>query len=193
LSTVVPPEPRRLRKVAFTDRDGTLNPDFHYLKEPGRIELLPGVTRGIALLREHGYVVVCVTNQSGIARGLYTHETVRAIHAEIQRRLERGGTRIDAFYYCPHQPSDDCLCRKPKPGMCHQAAAELGLEFAGGAILGDRALDVEVGRELGLVTCHIPERGREASAKAELDARGLVPDIVAESYLGAVARLLYRS
>jgi D-glycero-D-manno-heptose 1,7-bisphosphate phosphatase len=183
---------RPLRKVAFTDRDGTLNPDFHYLREPDRIEILPGVTRGISLLREHGYAVVCVTNQSGIARGIYTHETVRAIHDEIQRRLARGGTQIDAFYYCPHQPSDLCDCRKPKPGMFLQAAREMGLEFAGGAILGDRALDVAVGRELGLVTCHIPEWGREASARAELDAERLVPDIVAESYLGAVTRLLYR-
>ncbi|MCI4369172.1 MAG: HAD-IIIA family hydrolase, partial [Thermoplasmata archaeon] len=96
----------------FVDRDGTLNPDLHYLAEPQRLELFHGVGLGVRLLREHGYRVICVTNQSGVSRGFYTDEVVGRIHARVNELLAPQGARIDAFYYCPHAPGDGCRCRK---------------------------------------------------------------------------------
>ncbi|MCI4346027.1 MAG: HAD-IIIA family hydrolase, partial [Thermoplasmata archaeon] len=130
-----PPTPAG-RRVVYVDRDGTVNPDFHYLSDPDRVEILGGVTSGIRALRERGFVVVCTTNQSGIARGLYTAATVEAIHERIQTRLSAGGAHIDRFYYCPHRPEDGCACRKPGIDMFLTAERELGLLRPGSAIIG---------------------------------------------------------
>ena len=117
------------RRAVFTDRDGTLNPDFHYLSEPDRYEFLPGVVEGIRLLREHGFLVICVTNQSGVGRGYFTRERLEEIHARIRDRLKPHGTEIDAFYYCPHRPEDGCRCRKPSTELFERAVAEWGIDL----------------------------------------------------------------
>jgi histidinol-phosphate phosphatase family protein len=177
--------------VVYVDRDGTINPDFHYLAEADRIELLPGVTQGVAELHAGGFLVVCVTNQSGIARGLYTPETVERIHERIQARLAHGGTRIDRFYYCPHAPADGCDCRKPKLRLFLQAERELGLTRAGSGIIGDRWLDISVGAQLGLRRVLVPERGIEAETLAEFTPGRPTPDYTASDFLDA-ARFLLR-
>ncbi|MHB8352131.1 MAG: D-glycero-alpha-D-manno-heptose-1,7-bisphosphate 7-phosphatase [Thermoplasmata archaeon] len=178
------------RRAVFTDRDGTLNPDVHYLSDPERIEFLPGVIRGIALLREHGYLVLCVTNQSGIGRGYFTAERLEEIHRRIARRLEAEGAPLDGFYYCPHHPEDRCACRKPGVALFLQAAREHRLDLATSAIIGDRVLDMEVGRTLGMVSAFVPERGLEASAREELRARGSFPELTAGTFLGAALQIL---
>jgi len=176
--------------VVYVDRDGTINPDFHYLSEPDRIELLPGVTQGVAELHKGGFLVVCVTNQSGIARGLYTRETVEQIHERIQARLARGGTRIDRFYYCPHAPADGCDCRKPKLSLFLQAERELGLGRVGSGIIGDRWLDISVGAQLGLRRVLVPERGIEAETLAEFTPGRPTPEYTASDFLDAARYLL---
>lgn len=178
------------RPVVFVDRDGTLNPDFHYLADPERIELLPGVSRGVAELRAGGFAVVCVTNQSGVARGLYTRDTVERIHARIQERLARAGTQIDRFYYCPHAPADGCACRKPKLALFLEAERELGLGRDGSGIIGDRWLDISVGAQLGLRKVLVPERGVEAEALAEFLPGRPAPDYIATDFLDASRYLL---
>ncbi|HEV2448816.1 MAG TPA: HAD family hydrolase [Thermoplasmata archaeon] len=185
-------EGRRSRPVVYVDRDGTLNPDFHYLADPDRIELLPGVSQGIGELRAGGFAVVCVTNQSGVARGLYTRGTVELIHARIQARLARAGTEIDRFYYCPHAPADGCDCRKPKLALFLQAERELGLGRSGSGIIGDRWLDISVGAQLGLRKVLVPERGVEAETLAEFQPDRPAPDYVASDFLDAARYLLLR-
>ncbi|MGI0151754.1 MAG: HAD hydrolase-like protein, partial [Thermoplasmata archaeon] len=104
--------------------------------------------------------------------------------------LRARGTRIDAFYYCPHRPEDDCRCRKPGVELFVRAAEEHRLDLRTSAIIGDRALDVEVGRSLGMVSAFVPERGLEGAARAELKARGTFPDLTAGSFEGAAMQIL---
>ncbi len=178
------------RRAVFTDRDGTLNPDFHYLSDPERYEFLPGVTEGIRRLREHGFLVICVTNQSGVGRGFFTAERLEEIHRRIEQRLERAGTRLDAFYYCPHLPEDRCACRKPGTELFERASREFHIDLKSSAILGDRFLDILVGARLGMTSVLIPERGMEREIETELKANRAVPDLRAGTFLGAVDQLL---
>lgn len=184
------PAPPGRRRAVFTDRDGTLNPDFHYLSDPDRYEFLPGVTDGIRLLHEHGFLVICVTNQSGVGRGFFTAERLEEIHRRIGQRLEAQGTHIDAFYYCPHRPEEQCACRKPGIELFERAAKEHGVDLKGSAIIGDRYLDILVGARLGLMSALVPERGMEAETNAELVTHAAHPAIRAGTFLGAVQQIL---
>ncbi|HEV2316796.1 MAG TPA: HAD family hydrolase [Thermoplasmata archaeon] len=178
------------RRVVFTDRDGTLNPDFHYLREPERFEFLPGVVRALQLLHEHGHRVVCVTNQSGVGRGFFSEPQLLAIHRTINERLERSATRVDAFYYCPHLPTDGCRCRKPGTELFERAARDLDIDLRSSAIIGDRVMDIEVGSALGMLSVLVPERGLEERTNAELRERGIEPDLRAESFGAAALQIL---
>jgi D-glycero-D-manno-heptose 1,7-bisphosphate phosphatase len=181
-----------LRPALFVDRDGTLNPDLHYMKDADRLELNRGVGEGLRVARDHGYLIVCVTNQSGIERGLYTREDVERIHARLNELLRPQRARIDAFYYCPHTPEHGCDCRKPGTALFEQARREWNIDLARSAVLGDRALDVESGRSLGLLTAIVSPRGHEPEVAAELRERSVVSDISALSFRGAVYRVLAR-
>ncbi|EQD66933.1 histidinol-phosphate phosphatase family protein, partial [mine drainage metagenome] len=173
-------------------RDGTLNPDLHYLKEAERVEIYRGVGDALYLARRHGYRVVCVTNQSGIDRGYYTQEDVTAIHARINDLLRGYRTRVDAFYYCPHAPERGCACRKPGTLLFERAADDLGIAFGESAIVGDRPLDIEAGRRLGLLTALVIPPGHEEMLAAEVEREGTRPDITASRFGLAVARILAR-
>jgi histidinol-phosphate phosphatase family protein len=177
-------------RVVFTDRDGTLNPDFHYLSDADRYEFLPGVIEGLRLLRAHGYRLVCVTNQSGVGRGFFTTERLETIHRRIGERLTAAGAHLDAFYYCPHRPDEGCPCRKPGTELFERAARELSLDLSGSAIIGDRALDMLVGARLGLTSVLVPERGLESETESELVRMGAFPDLRAGSFHGAAQALL---
>jgi D-glycero-D-manno-heptose 1,7-bisphosphate phosphatase len=185
-----PPEPRPGRRALFVDRDGTLDPDLHYLREADRLELFRGVGEALRLAHDHGAIVVCVTNQSGIERGFYTREDVERIHARLNELLAPAGTRVDAFFYCPHAPERGCDCRKPGTGLFEQARAALGIDFATSAMVGDRGIDVAAGRKLGLTTALVRSRGREAEVAEELRGLGVEPEVYADTFEGAVVRLL---
>jgi len=184
--------PRRRRRAVFIDRDGTLNPDLKYLAEAERLELFGGVAQGLRWLRSHGYLAVCVTNQSGIERGFYTAEDVERIHQRVNERLRSAGTEIDAFYYCPHAPETRCACRKPGVDLFLRAQRDLSIDFAASAIIGDRALDVEAGERLGLLTAVVMSPGHVAEVEAELAARGATPDLRSLTFPGAARRILAR-
>lgn len=178
------------RRCIFVDRDGTLNPDLKYLSDWRRLELYRGVTEGIRRLRERGFLVVCVTNQSGIARGFYTEEQVHEIHAQLNRLLERGGASIDRFYYCPHAPSEGCACRKPGTLLFERARDDLGLHLPSSAIIGDRELDIRAGGRLGLRTVLVPAYGHREEVLREARESGATPDLIAPSFRSAADRLL---
>jgi D-glycero-D-manno-heptose 1,7-bisphosphate phosphatase len=132
------------RRAAFLDRDGTIIRDVHYPGDPEQVELLPGAAAAIRRLRDAGFLVVVVTNQSGIARGMYTHDDFLRVQARLDALLADAGARLDAVYHCPHHPdfSGSCDCRKPGLALYRRAAADLDIDLARSAYIGDRVHDV---------------------------------------------------
>ena len=139
------------RPVAFLDRDGTVIHDPHYLADPERVELIRGAAGAIRRLREAGLAVVLVTNQAGIARGLYTEAEYRAVAARVIDVLRDAGAAVDATYHCPHHPDIDgaCDCRKPATGLYLRAAREHDLDLGDSYCVGDKLTDVEPARSMG--------------------------------------------
>jgi D-glycero-D-manno-heptose 1,7-bisphosphate phosphatase len=137
------------RPAAFLDRDGVLNIDHGYAHRPEQLEWVEGAAEAVRLLNEAGYYVLVVTNQSGVARGLYNETDVKSLHAHMQEILSSHGAHIDAFYYCPHHPDGSikslavqCRCRKPGPGMLEQAAREWPINIGASFLIGDRDHDM---------------------------------------------------
>jgi len=154
------------RKAIFLDRDGTIIADKGFVHKKEDLELLPGAVEAIKLANHHGFLVIVVTNQSGIARGYFTEDQLKAFNAHLAWTLKTQGARIDAFYYCPHHPEapikayrKDCPCRKPRPGLLLKAAEELNIDLAKSYMVGDSPRDVEAGKRAG---CHTILLGREA-------------------------------
>ena len=137
--------------LVFVDRDGVINRDSdEYIKSVAEWQPLPGSLEAIAALTAAGRIVVVITNQSGIGRGLFSRATLAEIHAAMIAAVEAAGGRIAALYYCPHRPDDDCDCRKPKPAMILRAAAELGQPLEGSCLIGDKGSDVEAAIAAGI-------------------------------------------
>src|SRR4051794_18720284 len=137
------------RSAMFLDRDGTLIDDAGYIADPSRVRLLPGAAASLRALRAEGFRLVLVSNQSGIGRGLISHEQAEAVHRRFVEEFERRGVRLDAVRYCPHSPDDGCPCRKPAPGLLLDAARDLEIELGRSFMVGNTAADVEAGRSAG--------------------------------------------
>jgi D-glycero-D-manno-heptose 1,7-bisphosphate phosphatase len=144
------------RAAVFVDRDGTLIRDVGHLCREEQLEILPKVPDALRLLKEKGYKVVVVTNQSVIARGRLTESLLAEIHRELFGRLARSGAHVDGVYYCPHHPTEGfapyktvCDCRKPNTGMIRQAAAELGVAVSLSYVVGDQTIDMELAARIG--------------------------------------------
>ena len=136
-------------RAVFLDRDGTLIDDVGYIADAEEVRLVPGAAEALRALREAGFRLVVVSNQSGLGRGLVTQEQADAVHERFVRELESAGAGIDAAYYCPHAPQDDCDCRKPKPGMLLDAARDLGLDLERSFMVGNSEVDVGAGEAAG--------------------------------------------
>jgi rfaE bifunctional protein nucleotidyltransferase chain/domain len=132
------------------DRDKTINQDPGYLADPEAVTLMPGAAEGIALLNRFGIKVFVASNQSGVSRGLISHEQLRAVNARIEELLREGGAHVDGFFICPHQDHDECHCRKPKPGLVKQIIETHRIDVEKTFIAGDRARDLECGRPFGM-------------------------------------------
>ncbi len=140
-----------LRPAVFVDRDGTLIEDRDYLADPSGVSLVPGAVEALASLRAAGFALVVVTNQSGIARGLYRLEDYHAVTQRLDAVLGAAGVPLDGTYFCPHHPdyTGPCTCRKPGVGMYVRAAGELGLDLQASWYVGDKITDVLPALELG--------------------------------------------
>ena len=140
-----------LRPAAFLDRDGTVVQEAHYLSDPDQVSLISGTVQALERIRAAGYAVVLVTNQSGIARGLYSEADYHAVAARLDEILGNAGVPPDGTYYCPHHPdhSSPCDCRKPGTGLYEGAARELGLDLAASWYVGDKVTDVLPATALG--------------------------------------------
>jgi D-glycero-D-manno-heptose 1,7-bisphosphate phosphatase len=185
-----------LKPAVFLDRDGVVIEDSHYLGHADRIRPLPGAAEAIAGLNRAGWPVVVVTNQSGVARGLFSESDVGAVHARLAEVLREFGARIDAFHYCPHHPEAEvaayrveCECRKPKSGMLRRAAAELGLDLAASWLVGDRVTDLEAGAAVGCRTVLVRTGYGALVNPAGLDRDALNLELVAADLSDAVAKL----
>lgn len=139
------------RAAVFLDRDGTVIVEADYLADPAGLALIEGADRAIRRLASSGLAVVLVTNQSGIARGLYDEADYHAVNGRLREMLKVGGAALDGTYYCPHHPdfSGPCDCRKPRTALYLRAASELGLDLAKSFYVGDKPTDVEPARTLG--------------------------------------------
>jgi D-glycero-D-manno-heptose 1,7-bisphosphate phosphatase len=137
------------RAGILLDRDGTLIVERHYLADPEGVELLPGAAAGLRELRRLGFLLVVVTNQSGLSRGYFHSERLAAIHARLEDLLAAEGVRLDGIYVCPHLPEDECACRKPRPGLVLQAAADLGFDPCASMVIGDKPCDLQLGEAVG--------------------------------------------
>ena len=148
---------RMPNKAIFFDRDGTLNVDVHYLHDPADFVWIKGAIAAIRWANTHGYLVIVVTNQSGIARGYYDEDAVRHLHDWMNAELAAHGAHIDAFYYCPHHTEGSvpayvkqCDCRKPASGMILRAIAEHEIDPAVSFLFGDAASDVTAAEAAGV-------------------------------------------
>ncbi|MBI4410130.1 MAG: HAD family hydrolase [Gemmatimonadetes bacterium] len=139
------------RPAAFLDRDGTIIVEKTYLADPAGVELIPGAAPALRALADGGYALVLVTNQSGIARGLFGPRDYEATQRRLDELLAAAGVRLDGAYHCPHHPdfTGPCACRKPGTALHLRAARELGLDLAGSVFIGDRLDDVAPAERLG--------------------------------------------
>lgn len=136
--------------AVFLDRDGTLIAERAYPSDPARVELVRGAGHALRRLHDAGYMLIVVTNQSGIARGYYDEATFQAVQDRAEALLARDGARLDRVYHCPHHPdiTGPCECRKPGTGLFREAAAELDIDFDRSFFIGDRVKDVTPALEL---------------------------------------------
>ena len=180
------------RIAVFFDRDGTLNEEVNYLDNLAKLVILPGATEAVRLTNQAGILAIVITNQSGIARGFFDEAFVHNVHSHTQALFQAQGAVIDAFYYCPHHPTEgqgpylmSCSCRKPSPGLLLQAAEEWNIDLGSSFMIGDTANDIEAAKRAGCKAI-IVRTGHGRSAA--LDAAG--PDYVADDVLMAVRWIL---
>lgn len=179
-------------RYVFLDRDGVIGrkpPEGEYISQWKSFHIVPGAETAISSLRRSGRRVIVVTNQRGVALGRYSCEEVEELHSRLQHHLADHGTRIDAFYYCPHDNGGNCDCRKPKPGLFqrafrdfHDATPENSL------MIGDSISDIEGACNLGMASIFI--RGDDKTQKPGSERAVLLADRVCDSLLQAVDQYL---
>jgi len=179
------------RPAVFLDRDGTLLDELGYLADPDQLRPYPGIAGPLRRLREAGYFLCLVTNQSGVARGLLDEPTLELIHQRLQEHLRAEGVELDALLHCPHHPDlgeppyrRRCLCRKPGPGMFLEAASRHGLDLPASWSVGDSGRDLEASARAGipgriLVLTGKGRATRDALSPAELEGTQVLPGLAA--------------
>ena len=139
-----------MTKAIFLDRDGVINKERKdYVKSIEEFQILDGVPESIKMLKEKGFVVIVITNQSAINRGLVTIETLNEIHNHLQKILKDNNTSIDDFYFCPHIPDENCQCRKPNPGMLIKAVQDYDIDMNQSFMIGNSLTDVQAAQKAG--------------------------------------------
>lgn len=157
--------------AVFLDRDGTVIVDKHYLCDPGDVELESGAALGLMRLTALGLRLVGITNQSGIARGMFDLAAVDRVNDRVAQLLAPHGVAIEHWYVCPHADQDGCACRKPAPGMMLQAARDRGIDLASSFVIGDKLSDVELNAATGACSILV-ETGKGATLGITARERG---------------------
>jgi D-glycero-D-manno-heptose 1,7-bisphosphate phosphatase len=184
--------------AVFLDRDGTLIEEVGYLDRAERVALYPYAVDAIRALNRAGIPIVMVTNQSGVARGFFSEAVVEEVHRHIADLLERGGARIDAYYYCPHHPDGRvaeyavrCECRKPGRALVDRAVRELGIDPARSVTVGDRWVDISLARTIGGRGLLV--RTGYGAGEEHRRPAGLSADAVVDNLVGAASWILANS
>ena len=137
-------------KTIFLDRDGIINIDKSYLYKIEDFEFCDGVFKALKHLQALGYILIVVTNQSGIARGYYSEDDFLKLTSWMLKEFEKQGITISKVYHCPHKPEDNCTCRKPSTGMFKKADSDFGIDFKNSWMIGDKKSDIEAGQNAGI-------------------------------------------
>jgi len=187
------------RPAVFMDRDGTLTAEVGYVNHPRRLRLLPRAAQAVRRLNEAGIAAVVVTNQAGIARGYFSEEVLQAVHAALVAQLKDEGAHLDGIYVCTHHPTEgappyrlDCDCRKPRPGLIHRAAADLGLALRRSVLVGDKASDLLAARAAGAAGVLVLTGYGLGEWEYRRATFAVEPDHVAEDLLDAVDWVIRR-
>jgi D-glycero-D-manno-heptose 1,7-bisphosphate phosphatase len=186
-----------MRAAVFADRDGTLIEEMHYISEVSDVRLIKGAARGVAALNRAGVPLVIVSNQAGVARGMFSENEVLKINRRVLQLLEHEGARADAIYYCPHHPEigkgrylRKCRCRKPGPGMIEAAAADLNIDVPASFVVGDKISDVELAASAGCRGSVLVLTGYGKEHLKLIEKGGRKPDFVAEDFRAAAEWIL---
>lgn len=173
----------KMQKTVFIDRDGTLIEEVNFLHKVEEMRFFPFTVEAVRMLKERGFLVVVVTNQSGIGRRIFEESAMHLIHEKIQEELTE---KIDEFYFCPHLPDEGCSCRKPNLGMIETARANFPIDLENSWMIGDKLIDIETGFNAGIKTALVltgygPKTVRNLERK---------PDVIAENLLEAVKEII---
>lgn len=172
------------KRYVVLDRDGTIIVERHYLSDPEQVELIPGTGQGLRQLREMGLGLVVITNQSGIGRGYFDEERLTLIHQRMIELLEAEGVSLDGIYFCPHRPEEECTCRKPQPGLLHLAAEKIGFDPQSCFVIGDKASDIELGKQVEATTFLLRTGyGNQVASEMTVQPDYIVDDLRSVSYI----------
>ena len=171
------------KPAVFLDRDGTLIEEVNYLSRVEDLRLFPFTQTAVKSLKDSGFLIIVITNQSGIGRNIYTEADMHSIHGAIQERLENA---IDAFYFCPHLPLEGCKCRKPGLGMIESAVSDFGIDLSRSWMVGDKKIDIETGQAAQISTSMV-STGYGATHKPTLD---MPPSVYADHLGEAVSHII---
>ena len=185
-----------MRPAVFLDRDGTVLDELGYLTPDAELTIYPWSLDAIRLLRRAGFAIVVVTNQGGIGRGLYTREFVEETHRKLDARFRAAGAAVDGWFYCPHHSeairpefAGPCTCRKPGPGMAHEAARTLGLDLERSWVIGDQWRDIALGHAVGAKTVLV-YTGHGRAQDLNWPAHVERPTLVCDSLIAAASAIL---
>ncbi len=173
-----------LKPAVFLDRDGTINEDRGYIRHPSELHLIPGAAEAIRALNERDLPVVVISNQSGLARGYFSHNDLKAVNSHLMELLKQRDATLDAMYFCPHLPDDGCQCRKPQTALVEKAAKKLGVRCS--YMVGDKGTDIALARGAGARAVLV----KTGHGTGELAHLAEEPDFIAEDLLGAVGWIL---
>ena len=171
-------------KAVFLDRDGTVNEEVNYLSDIEQVNILPRTAKAIKLLNEQGFLIIIITNQSGVARGYFSIQKLEDLHNHMKNELLREGAKIDDIYYCPHLPNDGCNCRKPRTGLMERAKDAFEIDFTSSYMVGDKLIDLETGKRAGCGTVLVLT-GYGADEAKNRAQWGFAPDHIAQDLYDA--------
>ena len=170
--------------ILLVDRDGTLIVERNYIADAEQVELLPGVAEGLKQFRAAGFKVAVITNQSGLGRGYFTVYQMNEVNRRMCDLLAARGTTVDGIYHCPHVPADSCACRKPKTELARRAVQDMGGDCSRIICVGDKAIDIEMGRGVGAATVLVlTGYGAEELASGRAKPDRVAPDFRAVAQL----------